>query len=548
MKRLQKPIQVLIALILVFGMIGPLAMPLPDTASRLHPMLAEMTGKPTAQMVRVIVVKADTSKQAENVVERLGGKITQDLHFINAFAALLPVNGLISLEKSPEVVRILVDAPVLPTNADTRDFYLYNHPIPATQNTRSRAVLPLSETIPTGTTLYNYDKNVDDFPGLFIDKGGQGHEESDEKKIQVWRLGPLAEDFHISGGAELTIFAAMKDFTTDKTAQVRAYLVDYGSGEQAVIATGSVTRANLDGSFQPLTINFGALDYVLSRNHQLQLALTVDDTQAEDGMWFAYGTAMQPAVLSFGEGLGDGDTENGVLQNVYNATIGAEQLWAEGISGAGVTVAVVDSGITDWDDFKDDGGNLRILDWVQFNDTPSYYPDDYYGHGTHVAGVIGGNGALSGGTYVGVAPEVNLITVKVTDDVGGGYVSDVVAGLQWIFENKDLYNIRVVNLALNSSLPEPYNQSALGAAVELLWFKGIVVVVAAGNHGDSADNGILYPPANDPYVITVGAAKDHGTTQSGGRYARYHTPPGASPRPVFINRTWSPPVTTSSAS
>jgi serine protease AprX len=85
--------------------------------------------------------------------------------------------------------------------------------------------------------------------------------------------------------------------------------------------------------------------------------------------------------------------------------------------------------------------------------------------------------------------------------------SDVIEGLQWIYENKDIYNIKVVNISLNSSVAESYQVSPLDAAAEILWFNGIVVVVSAGNNGTAT----LYPPANDPFVITVGAADDKGT-------------------------------------
>lgn len=198
------------------------------------------------------------------------------------------------------------------------------------------------------------------------------------------------------------------------------------------------------------------------------------------------------------------------LLNTYIPVINADKAWQRGLQGQGVTVAVVDSGITDHDDFKAVGGNLRIKQWVQYSNSQAYHPDDYYGHGSHIAGVIGGNGALSGGAYVGVAPQVNLINVKITNDYGAGAISDVVAGLQWIYNNRAAYNIRVVNLSLNSSAAEPYHLSPLNAAVEILWFSGIVVVVSAGNNGTTS-GGVLYPPANDPFVITVGATKDNGT-------------------------------------
>lgn len=198
------------------------------------------------------------------------------------------------------------------------------------------------------------------------------------------------------------------------------------------------------------------------------------------------------------------------LANAYVQSVGATRLWNEKpyLQGQNVAVAVVDSGIAPHDDLWSDSWYPRVIASVDFTD--DWYIDDANGHGTHVAGVVGGDGWASDGAYIGVAPKVNLIDVKVTDDYGRGNMSDVVAGLQWIYENKAYYNIRVVNISLNSAVQESYHASPLDAAVEILWFNGLVVVVSAGNNGNS-DSGILYPPANDPFVITVGAVDDKGT-------------------------------------
>ncbi len=202
------------------------------------------------------------------------------------------------------------------------------------------------------------------------------------------------------------------------------------------------------------------------------------------------------------------------LLSTYVRAIGADRLWnaAPYLQGQGLGVAVVDSGINSHGDLAQNSngrGALRILTSAKFNSF-SNNSSDNYGHGTHIAGIIGGNGAMSRGAQIGVAPKVNLINVKVSDDQGRGTTSDAVSGLQWVLDNKATYNIRVVNLSLNSSVAESYHTSPLNAAVEVLWFNGIVVVVSAGNNG-GGDQGILYPPANDPFVITVGAADDRGT-------------------------------------
>jgi serine protease AprX len=194
----------------------------------------------------------------------------------------------------------------------------------------------------------------------------------------------------------------------------------------------------------------------------------------------------------------------------YAAAIHAPELWNFPflMKGQGMTVAVVDSGISNHTDLQS-GGVSRVI--VASNQTSEANASDGYGHGTHLAGIIGGNGTLSNGLYTGIAPAVNIVNVKVSNSQGMATTSDLIDGLQWIYSNKDIYGIRVVNISLNSTLSEPYTTSPLDAAVEILWFNGIVVVVSAGNNGTDSGPVTLYPPANDPFVITVGAAEDKGT-------------------------------------
>jgi serine protease AprX len=204
------------------------------------------------------------------------------------------------------------------------------------------------------------------------------------------------------------------------------------------------------------------------------------------------------------------------MLTTYPLATGASRLWQQrpdGLMGQGMTVVIVDSGINHLPDLAgpDGSGPSRVLRDLTFNWNAIYADGwDQWGHGTHVAGIIGGNGASSGGRIVGIAPKVNLINTKVGDGKGAASTADVVAALEWIYNNAATYNIRVVNLSLTSTVAESYHTSALNAAIELLWFKGIVVVVAGGNNGQSS-NVTLYPPANDPFVISVGALDDRGT-------------------------------------
>ena len=181
-------------------------------------------------------------------------------------------------------------------------------------------------------------------------------------------------------------------------------------------------------------------------------------------------------------------------------------------------MAVIDTGIAGTlPDFRisQTNGTSRVVATVATNPYATG-DNDSYGHGTHVAGIIAGNGGNRPdsdplhGNYVGVAPDANLISVKVADEKGDATLLDVIYGLQFAVDNKDAYNIRVINLSLESTQAQSYKTDPLDAAAEAAWFSGIVVVAAAGNRGTAAD-AVGYAPGNDPYVISVGGVDDQGT-------------------------------------
>jgi serine protease AprX len=193
------------------------------------------------------------------------------------------------------------------------------------------------------------------------------------------------------------------------------------------------------------------------------------------------------------------------LATAYPAVVDAVAAWSNPLTpltGQGIGVAVIDSGIASHPDL----GN-RVIAAQAFNVNVSD-AGDAYGHGTAVAGIIAGDGTASAGAYMGIAPQANLINLRVNDGSGAAPTSAIMNAILWAVANKKTYNIRVMNLSLQSSVQESYRTSPIDAAVEYAWLKGIVVVVAAGNNGP---NSALYAPANDPYVITVGATDDQGT-------------------------------------
>ncbi|MFZ0972724.1 MAG: S8 family peptidase [Solirubrobacteraceae bacterium] len=205
------------------------------------------------------------------------------------------------------------------------------------------------------------------------------------------------------------------------------------------------------------------------------------------------------------------------LQTTYDQTLGVLPLWKFGVTGTGVGVAVVDTGVDGaLPDFASkDHGNSRVVASAVAN-TDATTATDSYGHGTDVAGIIAGNGDNRSagdplyGHYIGVAPNANLVSIKVSDETGKATVLDVIYGLQFAVEHQSQFNIRVINLSLSSTTPQSYKTDPLDAAVESAWMHGMVVVAAAGNDGDTT-GAVQYAPANDPYVITVGGVDENGS-------------------------------------
>ncbi|HEV8671934.1 MAG TPA: S8 family peptidase [Candidatus Limnocylindria bacterium] len=192
--------------------------------------------------------------------------------------------------------------------------------------------------------------------------------------------------------------------------------------------------------------------------------------------------------------------------------VGAPQAWSQlGLTGQGVGVAIVDSGVYPHPDLA--GRIVASIDFTSESPTvSSASTGDPGGHGTHVAGLVAGDGSLSGGAFTGVAPRANIVNVRVIDATGSSNVSTILRGLQWVLANRVTYNIKVVNMSLGSTPTGSYKSDLMATAAEVLNFAGVTVVVSAGNTGPFA--GTVTAPATDPYVITVGALDDNGTSLS----------------------------------
>jgi serine protease AprX len=223
----------------------------------------------------------------------------------------------------------------------------------------------------------------------------------------------------------------------------------------------------------------------------------------------AYITPDRPVSMTWG---------NEDYSTAVEADVAAAQF---AFDGTGVGVAVIDSGVADHGDLHNANGASRVVYSQSFvpGDTTTA---DKYGHGTHVAGLIGGTGSNSGtgngyqARYAGVAPNVNIINLRVLDQNGSGTDSQVIAAIQQAIALQSTYNIRVINMSLGRPVFESYTLDPVCQAVESAWQAGIVVVVAAGNRGRDNSMGThgfatIGAPGNDPAVITVGATRTMGT-------------------------------------
>lgn len=190
------------------------------------------------------------------------------------------------------------------------------------------------------------------------------------------------------------------------------------------------------------------------------------------------------------------------LTSPWTAETGAPALWDNGYTGAGQTVALIDTGVADVADL-----GSRVV--AEANVTTESTADDTFGHGTFQAGLVAGDGSSSGGRYAGVAPRANVMSVKVADADGSTSLIQVLVGAQIVDSAAKRFNVRVALVALSSESPLPPEIDPLTRALRKLWAHGIVVVVPAGNDGPTAET--ISSPGEDPVLLTAGSVNDEGT-------------------------------------
>ena len=257
----------------------------------------------------------------------------------------------------------------------------------------------------------------------------------------------------------------------------------------------------------------GVVTNLVGTLHALLTTLSVADIQT---------LATNPNVVY----ISPDRTVKGMLDDA-NPTINANIAFEHGIDGTGVGIALIDSGVTSDADLNQQGllGTLGLFSRVVYNESFVQGADasDQYGHGTHVAGILAGDAVLSTGsqyshTFRGIAPNSQIVNLRVLDANGNGTDSAVIQAIERAVALKSQYNIKVINLSLGRPVYESFQLDPLCQAVEYAWKNGITVVTAAGNFGRTASTsgyGTILSPANDPDVITVGAMNDEGTVSRG---------------------------------
>lgn len=198
----------------------------------------------------------------------------------------------------------------------------------------------------------------------------------------------------------------------------------------------------------------------------------------------------------------------------YPKLVGAANLHMQGITGKGVTIAVLDTGL--WKSPTTEfnaAGKQRVLAQHDVTSSGGDYGDidDWNGHGTHITSIMVSSGRTEAGHYQGIAPNANVVVVRAFEADGSGTYLNVIKALDWIVSQRKKHKIRILNLSFGAPATSLYWNDPVNQAVMAVWKSGIIVVAAAGNNGpDSMTIGV---PGNVPYIITVGAMTDNFTPQ-----------------------------------
>jgi serine protease AprX len=509
----RRRLSLLAALALLLPLVAVTPAQAPRLVHNIQPLLLQMADQQPEARVSIIVQKTTQDTHVEGLVERLGGAVTKDLFIINAFAAELPGRAVPQLAQAGGVRWVSLDAPVASSQTGTSGEFAPSSLEPSTLGTRSaNAVVFTTWANAIGTATINSFISAANVSDSSLGPNNTFGYSSDVKGAFGGFVAQVTPD-HSIVRVEVALRAYIPALLSAESDPKLTVFVGGVAGKELVLNHHTFDTCVGMAKACTVYVDVTSAHTWLWSDFDSGIELQIDQTKFASADTIYYDAIGLRVTSDIGTDSSGGiaptnwpkaalDTSK--LLNVYNKVVRATDVWNESpayLQGQGQTVAVVDSGI-----FKIKDLGKRLIANVNFNRA---YHDaaDRYGHGTFVAGIVAGDGTDSSRARVGIAPKTNVINARVSDDNGMSFESDVVSALQWVYENKTRYNIKVVNLSLNSSVAQSYHTSPMDAACEVLWFNGIVVVVSAGNNGTAT----LYPPANDPFVITVGATDDKGT-------------------------------------
>jgi serine protease AprX len=189
--------------------------------------------------------------------------------------------------------------------------------------------------------------------------------------------------------------------------------------------------------------------------------------------------------------------------NKASKTIGIDKISSLPLTGKGVTVALIDTGVAMHKDLTYPSNRIvGFKDFIKNKQRP--YDDN--GHGTHISGLVASNGISSKGKYKGVAPEAYILSVKALDNEGNGKVSDILSSIQWVIQTRNTFNTKILNLSLGTAAQYSERFDPLVKAANKAIESGLIVVTAVGNNGPSQKS--ILSPSTSRHVISVGACDD----------------------------------------
>jgi subtilisin family serine protease len=405
------------------------------------------------------MLQGSSSRELTELVETHGGTVSHDLHIINAVGALLTQAQLDEVLKSPLIIRHIDDL----SASEPPD-----EPLKSSCDVGGALELDYN-TEGIRWTLYNKLPAPANLEGLEL----------------TWPV-TLGTVEKISLG-DKTINPGLTRDTPAGSLELQF------SGSAAPVLTG---RADLKVSFKSPSLPHSPDPPLQQRDFTVTASFLGDCS-----------TTLIPGY------------ENNHENFYYASVAGAGALHLQGITGKGVTVAVLDSGLWETEALANNtSGKPRVLArYDAIKNTAGDKVFDESGHGTHMTSIIAHSGVTTEngnptGTFKGIAPDVNLVAVKAFNVEGQGALLDIVRAVQWVVDNQEAYNIRVLNLSFSQRPRWHYWEDPINQAVMRAWAAGITVVAAAGNEGPEPMS--IGSPGNIPYIITVGAVTDSWTPEN----------------------------------